>query len=139
MKNIKHFAVFFFILMATGCRPEPDMDQLALLDYSFDINGESYQQKIAFEGANVQYLMARARKKHECPTETIWISLSMVVFKGGLLRMDFSIPGLEGQYKVGSSRSLTNLCELKLLGFIVLLIQVWGFVLGEVSEIKGFY
>ena len=65
-----------------------------------------------------------------------------ITFHGGiqrrLLRMDFSIPGLEGQYKVGSSRSLTNLCELKLLGFIVLLIQVWGFVLGEVSEIKGF-
>jgi len=108
MKNIKHFAVFFFILMATGCRPEPDMDQLALLDYSFDINGESYQQKIAFEGANVQYLMARARKKHECPTETIWISLSMVVFKGGYSEWISVFPVLRDNTKwVLLDRSLT--------------------------------
>jgi len=105
------FSIFFFILMTTGCRPEPDMDQLAFLDYSFDLNGESYKQKITFEGANVQYLMARARKKHECYNETIWISLSKVVFKGGLLRMDFNIPGLERQYKVSSYRSYTDMCR----------------------------
>lgn len=121
MRIVSLAAMLLLCLAVDGCRPEPDIDQLAFLHFSFDLNGEPYEQKLAFDEPNVQLLLARIRKDHGCTTETIWISISKVVFEKGLLRMDFNIPGLVNQYAVGSYRLYSDLCEADSVRLLVAL------------------
>ena len=121
MRIVSLAAMLLLCLAVEGCRQDPDPEQLAFLHFSFDLNGVPYEQKLAFEMLNEQLLQARLRKDHGCAAETIWVSLTKAVFKGGLLRLHFNIPGLVNNYAVGSYGKLTELCEADSVRLLVTL------------------